>query len=69
MLFRVNKVPGCDTFNSYLINIVSNSQNQFVQVYYIKDAFGQIGMPNQIIQYIGGWVYPLYESGKIGILN
>lgn len=114
VLFRANKVPGCDTFNSYLINIVSNSQNQFVQVFYIKDAFGQVGMPDQVIQYIGGWVYPgstngatfrvrfegslvtifdendyqsgnknpgaivdltcngaypLYESGKIGILN
>lgn len=55
MLCRITKATGNDGINGYLINLVSNGGNQFVQVWYLENAYGT-GAPN--MAYMGGWIYP-----------
>lgn len=50
-----------DGFNGYEINLISNSSQKYVQIFYISNAFGTTGTSAR--DYLGGWVYPSEVKG------
>ena len=58
-----------DGIDGYLINYDSAADHQFVQIWYLQNAYASFG--DGICQYIGGWVYndAYPEVGALGLRN
>ena len=57
LLFRVSKNSVNDGIDGYLLNFVSNGNDQFIQVYYLSNCYNTNNTP-VVCDYIGGWIYP-----------
>ena len=63
-LFRARKSSEGDGVDGYLLNFVSNATNNFIQVFYLKNAYNTTGAP-AVCNYIGGLV--LDGTGKTSV--
>ena len=56
-LFRCKPNGVGDGIDGYLMNFVSNANQQYIQIFYLNNCYNTDGTP-VICDYIGGWVFP-----------
>ena len=56
IFLRANKSSSGDGIDGYLINLVSDANNQFIQVWYMDAAWGS-NEPNVVCDYVDGYIH------------
>lgn len=62
MMVDYHDVATGNGVDGYLVNVVSNTANKFIQVFYLNNCYGNYGP--SICDYIGGWVFPGETRGN-----